>query len=186
VLEVGDGTNGDLSDLRLKLSLELLPHRLGNVETGEGRALLSLVLKGTTDGTDDGSADVGGRVDELEVLATSLTDDTGVGEVLVDVVADLLPEVLEDVGRTGEVETSEHAVGEDLVDEGDGGVAVGAGEELDDVLGETSLVEDLENEPRGVGSSGRGLPDEDVSDESGGADEVTGDGGEAAGRGESV
>jgi hypothetical protein len=38
----------------------------------------------------------------------------------------------------------------------------------------------LEDNPRGVGGHGRGLPDQNVSDESGSSDEVTSDSGEAA------
>lgn len=41
-------------------------------------------------------------------------------------------------------------------------------------------MEDLEDDPRRVGGHGRGLPDEDVSDEGGSSNEVTRDGGEAA------
>lgn len=68
----------------------------------------------------------------------------------------------------------------DLANKGDGGLAVRAGKELDDVLGESSLEEDLEDDPGRVGGSGRRLPEDNVANEGGCADEVTSDGGEAA------
>lgn len=77
------------------------------------------------------------------------------------------------------METSEHSVRDDLVDEGDGSVSVGAGKELDDVLGKTSFEKDLEDDPGSVGSHRRRLPDENVSGESGSSDKVTSDCGEA-------
>jgi hypothetical protein len=142
---------------------------------------LTLVFESTTNGTDDGSTDIGRFVNELEVLSTSFTNETRVREVVVHLSGNLLPEVLEDVSRTSEVKSGEHAVRNDLVDERDGGVSVGAGKELDDVLGKTSFEEDLEDYPRGVGGHGRRLPDENVSGERGSSDEVTSDSGEATG-----
>ena len=145
-----------------------------------------MVLESATDRTDDGSTEVGRRVNELEVLATGLADNARVAQVPVNVVADLLPERAEDVGRAGKVETGEHAVREDLVDERDGRVAVRARKELNDVLRETGLEEDVEDEPRGVGRARRRLPDEDVADKSRSTDKVGGDGSEAADRGVSI
>ena len=43
-----------------------------------------------------------------------------------------------------------------------------AGDELDDTWGYTGFFEDLVDDVVGVGRSGRGLPDADVSDEGGG------------------
>lgn len=67
-----------------------------------------------------------------------------------------------------------------LGNKGDSRLAVGAGKELDDVLGESGLEEDLEDDPGRVGGSGGGLPEDDVADEGRCADEVASDGGEAA------
>lgn len=158
-----------------------------------------MVLERSANGLDGGGADVGRRVDELPVLAARFADDARVREVVVDVLRDVLPERLEDVGRAREVEAREVLVLDDLRSvprfvsgrslrnragetylggELDGGLAVGAGEELDDVLGESGLEEDLEDDPGRVRGSGRGLPQADVSDESRSADEVASDGGE--------
>lgn len=118
-------------------------------------------------------------MNELEVLSTSFSDETRVRKVVVHFRGDFLPEVFEDVSRSSEVKTSEHSVRDDLLDEGDGSVSVGAGKELDDVLGKTSFEKDLEDDPGSVGSHRRRLPDENVSGESGSSDKVTSDCGEA-------
>jgi hypothetical protein len=52
-----------------------------------------------------------------------------------------------------------------------------AGDKLDDTGGHTSLLEDLVDKVRRVGGSGGGLPDNNVADNGGRADEVTTDGG---------
>ena len=78
------------------------------------------------------------------------------------------------------METGEHSVRDDFVDEGNGSVSVGAGKELDDILGKTSFEENLEDDPGSVGSHRGRLPDENVSDESGSSDKVTSNCGEAA------
>lgn len=117
-------------------------------------------------------------MDHVEVLASGLSDNAGVRLVVLDVVTNVLPELAEDVGRTGEVEGSELGVLQDLGDNLGGG----AGDELDDTSGETSLAHDLVNDVRGVGGSGGGLPDADVTHQDGGTSEVTTDGGEIEGR----
>lgn len=60
--------------------------------------------------------DIRGRVDKVEVLSTGLTNETRVTLVVVDVRGDILPELLEDEGATGEVECCEAWVRDDLRD----------------------------------------------------------------------
>lgn len=182
VLKGIDRSLGNLIDLLDEDVLEAtlgLPEGAGDVKASESRALLTLVLEGSANGLDGGGTNVGRGVDELPVLSSSLSDHARVAEVLVHVLSDRLPERFEDVSRSGEVEAGEVLVGDGAVDELDGVVSVGAGKELDHVLGETSLEEDLEDDPRSVGGGGRGLPEDDVSDEGGDSDEVTSNGGEA-------
>ncbi|KAI3479488.1 hypothetical protein L1887_58446 [Cichorium endivia] len=180
VLELVHGADRDLGDLVEQLLLELaLPHGLGHVQARERRALLALVLEGGADGLGDGGVDVGRLVDHVEVLAAGLADEARVAAVLVEVVADLLPELAEDVGGAGEVEAGELAV----VDGGADDLLGGAGDELDDAVRETGLAEDLVGDVVRVDRHGRGLPDDDVADHGGRADEVTGgDGEEVEGR----
>lgn len=130
VLKGVDGSLGNLVDLLDKDVLEAtlgLPEGAGDVEASESRTLLALVLEGSTDSLDGGGADIGRRVNELPVLSTGLSDHAGVAEVLVHVLGDRLPERLEDVSRSGEVEAGEVLVGDGAVDELDGVVSVGAG-----------------------------------------------------------
>lgn len=54
--------NGNLVNASLEAGHELSSARLGDVNSGGGRALLALVLEGTTDGVVDGAGDIGGRV----------------------------------------------------------------------------------------------------------------------------
>jgi len=138
-----------------------------------------LVFEGTSDSTDHGSTNIGRFVNELEVLSTGFSNETRVRKVVVHFRSDFFPEVLEDVSRSSEVETSEHSVRNDLVDEGDGSVSVGAGKELDDVLGKTSFEKDLEDDPGSVGSHRRRLPDENVSGKCRSSNKVTSNRGEA-------
>lgn len=202
VLELVDGTLGDLGVLGDDGLLEVLGEALGHVHTRGGRALLTLVLESTTDGLQSSVVDGGGivvlikkysrsapcspnryqnmstyRMDHVEVLATSLTNNTGVADVVVDVVTNLLPQVAEDVGGTSEVERREVGAGErdarDLL-----GIT---GDELDDTSGETGLLEELVDEVVGEHSRGRGLPDNDVAHQSGGTRKVTSNSSEVEG-----
>lgn len=107
----------DLLDLGLHdVSPSGLPQALGHVHPAEGGALLSRVLEPGPDRLEDGLLDVCALVDEVEVLASRLSDDARVGSVEVDVVGDLLPESLEDGGRSGEVESGELLVVDALLD----------------------------------------------------------------------
>lgn len=177
VLKVTDITHGQGLDLTLETCTDAGPEALGAVETGEGRALLTLEFKGGTDGLVDDDVGVGGGMNEMEVLTTGLTDDTGVATVGVDALANLPPELTEDVGGAGEVKGGKVTVGEDLT----GNLLGITGNELDDAGGKTGFLEDLVDEVVGVGGGGRGLPDDDVTHEGGGGSEVTADGGEVEG-----
>lgn len=150
MLESVDGTLADLGDLGLELRAETilcLPERARHIQARQGRALLSLVLESTANRLNDGGTNISRRVNELPVLATSLSDHSRVRQVLVHVVGNRLPQRLEDGGRSSEVKTSKVLVRDGAVDKLDGVVTVGARKELDDVLGESSLEEDLVHEP---------------------------------------
>ena len=123
----------------------------------------------------DDVVDVGRGVDKVEVLAGGLADDAGEVTIslLSNTLADLAVDGAEDIRRTDEVETSEFAVLEDCL--GDlGGVT---GDELDDILGKTSFLEDLVDDGAGVDVVLRRLPQDNVS-ENRGRNQVTTDGGE--------
>ena len=119
VVPLGAWADGDLASLGSESVLEAtLPERAGDVSTAKSRALLARVLETGTDSLDDAGLNVGGGVVEVEVLATGLTDKTGVALVLVEVVAGLGPERLEDLSGAGEVERGKvlvvHALANDL------------------------------------------------------------------------
>src|SRR5699024_5627470 len=124
--------HGDAVYLGRELLLEaVVPDRGRDVRAGRRGALLALVLEGAARqrGLEDGA--VGARVGDDEVLAAGLADEARVGAVLLDVGADRLPQVLEGLGGTGEVDAREVAVVQRDVGDGD---AV-AGDEVDDALG---------------------------------------------------
>lgn len=60
-----------------QLLLEFRPNALGNIKARGGRTLLALVFKRSTHGGLDGMWNVGRLVDDVEVLTTSLTNNTG-------------------------------------------------------------------------------------------------------------
>lgn len=167
--------NLDLLDLALHLlPPSSLPQALGHVHPSERGALLSRVLEPGSDRLDHGLLDVGRLVDQVEVLSAGLSDDTRVGSVEVDVVGDLLPESLEDGGRTGEVETGELLVVDTLLDD----LGCVSRDELEDRTGDTCLEEELVGQVVGVGRHRGRLPQAGVSDNDGCADEVSSNGGE--------
>jgi len=177
VLPLGRRTDGDLGDLGLQDALEFGPHTLGHVTPREGGTLLSLVLETGSDGLEDTGSDVGRRVVQVEVLSTGLSDDSGVSLVVVQVHGNVLPQLFEDVGGSGKVETGKVPVVDTLLDDL-GGVTRG---ELDDAGRETSLEHDLVGQKVGIDGGGRGLPDADVAHDGGGKDEVSTDGGKVEG-----
>jgi hypothetical protein len=116
VLPLGGRSDGDLLDLLLQDALKLGPLGLGNVTPREGGTLLSLVLEPGSDGLHDARLDVGRRVVQVEVLSTGLSDDPGVTLVDVEVLGNVLPELLEDVGGSGKVEAGKVPVVDALLD----------------------------------------------------------------------
>jgi hypothetical protein len=177
VLPLGRRSDGDLGDFLLHDSLKLGPHGLGYVGSGQGGTLLSLVLEPGSDGLEDTDPDIGRRVVQVEVLASGLSDNPGVSSVSVEVHGNVLPQLFEDVGGSGKVQTGELSVVDTLLDDL-GRVTRG---ELDDAGGQTGLEQDLVGQVVGVGGSGRGLPDDDVAHDGGGKDEVSSDGGKVEG-----
>ena len=74
---------------------------------------------------------------EDEVLAAGLTDDLGIGVVVVDILADEFPEVLESVGASCEVNTSQMGRFErHFADH-----RATAGQEVDDTVGDACFLE---------------------------------------------
>ena len=120
-----------------ELRREVVVQGGGNVDPRRGAAFLAGVLEGAAGGLYDCVAEVGARVDEVEVLATCLADDSGVASIRAfgDAIANLTVQRTKDGGAAGIVETSELGVGED--DRGDG-LSV-ARHELDDVTGKASF-----------------------------------------------
>lgn len=174
VSPLGTWADSDTIHLLNKRLLETtLPHRPGNITSCESRALLARVFEGSSDSLNDTRLDIGRGVVQVEVLSTSLTDNSGVTSVLVEVGSNLAPKTLEDLGTSGEVKTSELSVVDTLLDN----LWWVSGNELDDRRGKTGLEEDLVDEVVGVGGHGGRLPDTDVSYKSGDNDQVGTDGG---------
>jgi hypothetical protein len=173
---LGGVANLDGLNLSDELLLELGPHGLRDVESGGGTTLLALELESTTDGLLDSIVNLSGRVNQVEVLATSLTNDTGVTSVsaLSDTLADSAVELTENAGAASVVEGSKLLVLEDNL----GDVDRVTRDELDNVLGETGLNQDLVDEPVGGNGEVTGLPDNDVTEKSRGTRQVTSNGSE--------
>lgn len=155
---------------------ELVGDGRGHVGTGGGTALLALELEGSADSLDSRVADIGGLVDQVEVLTTGLTNNAGVAAVLAlgDAVGDLAVEAAEHSSATGEVKGSKVGV----VENGVGDLRGVTGDELDDVLGQTGLEEDLVDEPVGSDGGRRRLPDDNVTHQGGSTSQVTANGSE--------
>lgn len=119
VLDLGRRADGDLADLLDELLLEpaRVPHRLGDVTPGQGRALLTLVLERRADGLNDARADVGSRVVQVEVFAARLADDPRVALVNVEILRNVLPQLAEDLSGSGKVKTSKVPVVNALLDD---------------------------------------------------------------------
>lgn len=175
------GKIGWLTDLELlglggNLLQELIGDGSGDVCAGSSTALLSLEFEGSTDGLDDRVADIGRLVNEVEVLSAGFTNNARVAAVLAlsNAVGDLAIEATEHAGATSEVKSSELGVVEDSV----GNLLRVTRDELDDILRETSLQEDLVNEPVGRNGGRRGLPDNDITHQSRGTSQVAANGSE--------
>lgn len=173
-------SNGDFLHALLQASEEFLSTGLGDVDTRSGRALLALVLERATDGVVHSALDISCGVEEVEILAAGLSNDTrelAVG-LVGNTVANLAVERAEDVRRPNEVQTSEFTVRQSNV--GDG-LRV-TGNELDNVRRKASLQQDVVNELTGVDVGGRGLPEHNVTQQSWSRDQVTANGSEVEGR----
>lgn len=171
--------NLDLLHLRNDLVDKVVGNGGSNVGAGSGTALLTLELKGTTDGLNCGVTHIGGLVDQVEVLATSLADNARIAPVLAlrHTLGDFAIEHTEDISATSEVKTSEFLV----VEDGAGDLLSLTGHELNNVLGEASLEKDLVNEPVGSNRGRRGLPEDDVTHQSGRTGQIATDSGEVKG-----
>ena len=115
---------------------------------------------------------------QVEVLSSSLTNDSRVSLVLVNVVPDSFPQVSENVGRSGKVKTGKVLVVDTLTDN----LWWVSRNELNDGWWNTSFKEDLVGNVGSQGGSWRWFPDDYVSDDCWGKDKVTTDGGEVEGR----
>src|SRR4029078_9915105 len=81
---------------------QLRPQVRRSVDARGGRALLALVLEGAAQDCSGDRVDVRARVGDDEVLAAGLADDPRVVAVAVDVLADGLPDRVEDLRRASE------------------------------------------------------------------------------------
>lgn len=173
---LGGVSDGDFVHGGSELLLELRPHGLRHVDSGGGRALLALVLEGTSQGGQDGVVDRGGLVDQVEVLTTGLTHDSWV--VSVDILGQVggngAVHALEDLGGTSEVQGSKVAVIHNQVGNLDGVT----GDEVDHTGRQTSLLQDGQKEVVGEHGGGRRLPHNGVTHQGRSTNQVTGNGGE--------
>jgi len=178
--EVAEVLNGaDLERLNTlnQLALDLVGDVARDVGAGGGGALLALILEGAAEEGGGDDVAIGALVSDDEVLAAGLTDDSGVGAVVADVLADGLPHLVEDAGGAGEVDTSEIWVLEaDFAQ----GRAVYV-DEVDDAFGKSGFDHDAHEHLGAIDFRVGGLPDHDVSAHGGGGGEVAGDGGEVEG-----
>lgn len=163
----------DLQVLSLSSDLfhELIGDRGSHVRARCSTALLALEFERTTNGLDGGIAHVGRLVNKVEVLATSLSDNAGVAAVLASSNSgrDLAIQVAEDVGATGEVESSEVGV----VKNSFGHLFSFTRNKLDNVLGQTCLEQDLVDQPVGRDGGWGRLPDNNVTHERRSTSQVT-------------
>ena len=177
--ELSGFTDVDLLHFSDNLLGEVLGDGRGNVCARSGTALLALELESTTNGLDRGVADIRGLVNQVEVLATGLANNARVATVLAirHTLGDLAVQHTEDISASSEVKSSELAA----VEDGASDLLSITRNKLDNILGQTGLEQDLVHEPVGGNSSGRGLPDDDVTHQGGGTSQVTADGSEVEG-----
>jgi len=119
----------------------------------------TLVFEGGANSLENGVFDVCRRVNDVEVFATwkggskltrhpiatpcpvrtSLSDDSRITLVDIEVLGDILPQLFEDSGTPGEVKSSEERVGDGLSND----VRGGAGDELNHTRRDTGLLQQL-------------------------------------------
>lgn len=143
VAVVGGVSLGQPLGSRNKLLLELSPDRLRDIKARSSTALLSLELKGSAHGVEDGIFDIGSRVDQVEVLATSLADDARIGSVaaLSNTLADSTEELAEYGSAASVVKSSKFLVSQNSL----GNLLGVTRNELNNILGETGLEKNLVN-----------------------------------------
>ena len=138
---------------------------------------MPLVLEGSSDQGDGHFLWIGGGVDEDEVLTSGLSHKAGVGVVVVQVFCDGSPDGVEGLCGTGEVDASQVGTLEENAAQG----GTGAGDKVDNPVGETGFLEKFHQVvPGEQGCRGR-LPDDGVSHEGRRGCEVAGNGGEVEG-----
>jgi hypothetical protein len=171
VLEVGRIAHLDRADLLDEALPDLRPQVRRSEDPRRSRAFLPLILEAASDDRRRDRFGIGGGVGDDEILAAGLADDPRVVAVLRDVVADRLPDRLEDGRRAGEVDAGQVGARE-------GGIAdlrARAVDEVDHSGREAGLLEQPHQEVRRV-SRGRGrLPEDGVAHQRGAAGQVGGD-----------
>lgn len=153
---------------------EFRPCRLGDIEARAGAAFLALVLERAADRLDGGVVHVGVLVDEMEVLAASLTDNPGVALVLAlgNAVGNLSVQLSEDCCAASVMQGCELPVSENLLCDFHSVTR----DPLDDVWWKSSLDQNLVEKPVGGDCRWRWLPHNDVTHQSWGCGEVTANG----------
>ena len=115
---------------------------------------------------------------EDEVLAAGLAHDAGIVAVGGDILADLLPDALEDFGGASEVEAGQFPAGEDVL----GHIGTVAGHEVDDARRKSAVHEQLHvvivRKHRRAG----GLPERHITHDGRSCGQIPADGGEVEGR----
>src|SRR5688572_3214533 len=137
VAEVAHVADLDVLHHRNGAVAHLAPERLGHVHTAGRRALLPLVFEAAARDRDGDGSRVGRRVRDDEVLAAGFTNQPRIPAVFVDVLADLLPDAVEDDGAAREVDAGELA----RIEEDPGDLDRVAGNHVDDAGRHARLLE---------------------------------------------
>ena len=87
---------------------------------------------------------------EMEVLSACLSDQSGITLVVINVRANVFPQLLEDKGASGEVQRCETWVRDDL----GSNVCWGTRNKLNDARGYTGFFEDFVDDVVGIGGCG--------------------------------
>ena len=157
----------------LHRSQDIRPDALGNEGSGAGRALLALELEGAADDGSRQRPHKGGLMGKDEVLAAGLAHDARIVAVGGDVLADLLPDALENLGGAGEMEAGQLLPGDHVFRH----IRAAAGHKVDDARGQTAVHQKLHEIVIGKHRRAGGLPDRHVADDGRGHGEVAADGG---------
>src|SRR5512133_1019955 len=172
VREVADVAHLDRRALLDEPLAQLGPEVRGCVHARGCRALLALVLERAAQDRCGDRLDVRARMGDDEVLATGLADDAWVIAVAVDVLADGLPDRVEDLGRAGEVDAGEVFARQGRVAD----LGAAAVDEVDHAGRNAGLLEQLHCPVRRVGGGRGRLPEHDVAHQGRAGREVRADG----------